>query len=431
MTCYETLRASAPAADAPMAHHFVKWWRNKFRNGYKKFSRTEGERTDTEELVGRAASQCSAPPDILPSEARALLQPATPPPIPARKSEPYSKRPSPERHADNVDEKLPRLRFEELTCDVELQHPESSKQQPLQFSFTLYDLDGHGRMTKDDIAGIVSTIYESIGKSVTVPHYGSKTIQVRLTVVPEDGRPRSTRDRRERRRRRRREQAANVHVTPPAECADNSEDEHHDRLSNDDDASSKSSYSGDRQPPQRPPPVLRQRQSHHRHTRREQRERKHTKKRSGSLQRRELLEIIQANMEKNHLSFQASRKPCDTAANEEEIIHKYQKLRNRSYTVSDKPARAFQKLKTEANNNGYLDLASGGDSNLCRYDRYLHAVICSSARHAHTGYHHKHSQPPRHTRASHNPNPRSRSHDLPTKHHSTHNQPRVLQIIFL
>lgn len=38
MTCYETLRAPAPAANAPMAHHFVKWWRNKFRNGYKKFS---------------------------------------------------------------------------------------------------------------------------------------------------------------------------------------------------------------------------------------------------------------------------------------------------------------------------------------------------------------------------------------------------------
>ncbi|XP_023943354.2 protein naked cuticle homolog [Bicyclus anynana] len=428
MTCYETLRASAPAADAPMAHHFVKWWRNKFRNGYKKFSiGTEGERTDTEELVGRAASQCSAPPDILPSEARALLQPATPPPVPARKTEPYAKRPpSPERHTEDVDEKQPRLRFEELTCDVELQHPESSKQQPLQFSFTLYDLDGHGRMTKDDIAGIVSTIYESIGKSVTVPHYGSKTIQVRLTVVPEDGRPLNPRDRRERRRRRR--EQADVPLTPPAECAEHSEDEHHDRLSNDDDASSKSSYSGDRQPPQRPPPLLRQRPSHHRHARREPRERKHSKKRSGSLQRRELLEIIQANMEKNHMSFQASRKPCETVANEEEITHKYQKLRNRSYTVSDKPAHAFQKSKTEANNNGYLDLASGGDSNLCRYDRYLHAVICSSARHAHTGYHQKHSQPPRHTRT--HQNPRSRSHDLPTQHHSTQ-QPRVLQIIFL
>lgn len=38
----------------------------------------EGERTDTEELVGRAASQCSATPDLLPSEARALLAPEVP-----------------------------------------------------------------------------------------------------------------------------------------------------------------------------------------------------------------------------------------------------------------------------------------------------------------------------------------------------------------
>lgn len=59
------------------------------------------------------------------------------------------------------------------------------KTQPVQFSFTLYDLDGHGKITKDDIAGIVSTIYESLGKSVVVPHYGSKTINVRLTVSPD------------------------------------------------------------------------------------------------------------------------------------------------------------------------------------------------------------------------------------------------------
>lgn len=151
-----------------------------------------------------------------------------------------------------------------------------------------------------DIAGIVSTIYESIGKSVTVPHYGSKTIQVRLTVVPEDGTVRSQRDRRDRRRRRREEPA----VTTPPDCVDHSDDEQRERLSPDDDASSKSSCSADRRPPQRPP------QSHHRshrHPRREHRERRHLKKRSGSLQRRELLEIIQANMEKNHLSFQASR----------------------------------------------------------------------------------------------------------------------------
>lgn len=46
-------------------------------------------------------------------------------------------------------------------------------------------MDGYGKITKDDIAGIVSTIYESIGKSVVVPHYGSKTINVRLTVSPD------------------------------------------------------------------------------------------------------------------------------------------------------------------------------------------------------------------------------------------------------
>lgn len=420
MTCYETLRAPAPAADAPMAHHFVKWWRNKFRNGYKKFSiGTESERTDTEELVGRAASQCSAPPDLLPSEARALLQP-TPPPVPARNSEHiYKKMTSSEKLTEKVEDKQPRMRFEELTCDVELKHPESSKQQPLQFSFTLYDLDGHGRMTKDDIAGIVSTIYESIGKSVTVPHYGSKTIQVRLTVVPEGGPTRNHRERR-RRRRREQEQPSGATIQADSNCVDNSEDEHHDRLSNDDDASSKSSCS-EIQPPLRPAPVLRHRQ---RHARREHRERKHVKKRSGSLQRRELLEIIQANMEKNHLSFQTKRKPCDPVANEEEITSKYQKLRNRSYTVTDKTA--FQKSKPEPSNNGYLDLACGGDSNLCRYDRYLHAVICSSARHAHTGYHQKQAQPAKH-RGPHL-KARSRSHDMPQ---AQTNQPRVLQIIFL
>ncbi|KAM3967519.1 LOW QUALITY PROTEIN: NKD inhibitor of WNT signaling pathway naked cuticle [Aphomia sociella] len=431
MTCYETLRTSAPAADAPMAHHFVKWWRNKFRNGYKKFSiATESERTDTEELVGRAASQCSAP-HLLPSEARAFLQPSSSPqPRPSRPSyEPTYKTPPSPTPEDPCEDK-PRLRFEELTCDVELKHPEPSKQQPLQFSFTLYDLDGHGRMTKDDIAGIVSTIYESIGKSVTVPHYGSKTIQVRLTVVPEDGSARSHRDRREGRRRRPREHPSAAPVAPP-ECPEPSDEEQRDILSHDDDASSKSSCSGDRRPPQRQKESLSNSRSHHH--RKEQKEGKHMKKRSGSLQRRELLEIIQANMEKNHLSFQTSRKPCDQVANEEEVMCKYQKHRKRSYTINERPEKtmnAFHKVKSENNRNGYLDLASGGDSNLCRYDRYLHAVICSSAKHAHTGYHQKQTHTPRNGRAAHSRTPRPRSHDLPTQSQTPH-QPRVLQIIFL
>lgn len=169
---------------------------------------------------------------------------------------------------------------------------------------TIFDINRHNKLFVShfqDIAGIVSTIYESIGKSVTVPHYGSKTIQVRLTVVPEDGNTRSQRERREGRRRRRREPAAPAAAPEPNIHSD---EEQQERLSPDDDASSKSSCSGDRRPTHRPtPPAPRP----HRHHRKDHRERKHAKKRSGSLQRRELLEIIQANMEKNHLSFQASR----------------------------------------------------------------------------------------------------------------------------
>lgn len=388
--------------------------------------------------MGRTTSQCSAPPDLLPSEARAMLQP-TPPPPPPRITRPaplsqepcYKPPPSPVTTTPNNNEdNEPRLRFEELTCDVELKHSETSKQKPLQFSFTLYDLDGHGRMTKDDIAGIVSTIYESIGKSVTVPHYGSKTIQVRLTVVPEESKPRTPRERREGRRRRRRE-FSSVKSARLNDDFEHTDDEQREILSLDDDVSSKSSCSGDRRPTQRSTAFIYPRS--HRYARREQRERKHTKKRSGSLQRRELLEIIQANMEKNHLSFQASRKPCDSLANDDEFTTKYQKLRNRSNTVSEKPSNAFQNIKSENSANGYLDLASGGDSHLCRYDRYLHAVICSSAKHAHSGYHQKQAPPqpppppPRTPRA---PPARSRSHDLPARAHSN-KQPRVLQIIFL
>ncbi|XP_067643471.1 protein naked cuticle isoform X2 [Eurosta solidaginis] len=96
-----------------------------------------------------------------------------------------------QRHSSSHHQgKEERIRLEEFTCDVSVEGGKST--QPLQFSFTFYDLDGHhGKITKDDIVGIVYTIYESIGKSVVVPHCGSKTINVRLTVSPE-GKSKST-----------------------------------------------------------------------------------------------------------------------------------------------------------------------------------------------------------------------------------------------
>uniref|UniRef100_A0A1A9ZUB2 Protein naked cuticle homolog n=1 Tax=Glossina pallidipes TaxID=7398 RepID=A0A1A9ZUB2_GLOPL len=102
----------------------------------------------------------------------------------------YSLNTSHMHHAYNHQNSDERIRLEEFTCDVSVEGDKSS--QPLQFSFTFYDLDGHhGKITKDDIVGIVYTIYESIGKSVVVPHCGSKTFNVRLTVSPE-GKPKSS-----------------------------------------------------------------------------------------------------------------------------------------------------------------------------------------------------------------------------------------------
>ncbi|XP_031630898.1 protein naked cuticle [Contarinia nasturtii] len=152
-----------------MAGNIVKWWKHKILGGYKQFSVLQECATDSEELIYpiRAPSSCSAPPDLLLTGDRnkdAKVQTSTP-----------------RNDAISSD----RVLLEEFTCDVSVEGGGKSTQ-PLQFSFTFYDLDGHhGKITKDDIAGIVYTIYESIGKSVVVPHCGSKTINVRLTVSPD------------------------------------------------------------------------------------------------------------------------------------------------------------------------------------------------------------------------------------------------------
>lgn len=138
--------------------------------------------------------------------------------------------------------------------------------------------------------------------------------------------------------------------------------------------------------------------------------------------------IVNTFKKNNHNVNFIHRKPTDPAANDDDINIKYQKLRNRSHTISEKPvtANTFHKPKTDTAGHGYLDLASGcGDSNLCRYDRYLHAVICSSARHANTGYHQKQSPKIRSPAST-----KTRSHEYPQQV-NTSAHPRVLQIIFL
>ena len=72
--------------------------------------------------------------------------------------------------------------LKEFECDVSVAEGDRRRQE---FSFTLYDFDGHGKITKDDIAGLVTTIYDTLGASIQVPPCGSKTIKVKLTVSPD------------------------------------------------------------------------------------------------------------------------------------------------------------------------------------------------------------------------------------------------------
>lgn len=91
--------------------------------------------------------------------------------------------PCQEKITERTAEEKPQLKLEEFECDVSVKTEGGMEKQ--EFLFTLYDLDGHGNITKDDIAGLVRSIYEAVGSSVKLPHSGSKTIKVRLTVSPD------------------------------------------------------------------------------------------------------------------------------------------------------------------------------------------------------------------------------------------------------
>lgn len=152
--------------------------------------------TDSEELLSKVQTTTSnAPPDLLltnnikqqPSKTSAHANNLVTEQENLKKVAPDTKGKIQKRHSIATTRHFEQnnIKFEEFPSDSILYSPSNKTTQPVQFSFTLYDLDGHGKITKDDIAGIVSTIYDSIGKKVAVPHYGKKTINVKLTVSPE------------------------------------------------------------------------------------------------------------------------------------------------------------------------------------------------------------------------------------------------------
>ncbi|XP_041375345.1 protein naked cuticle homolog 2-like isoform X2 [Gigantopelta aegis] len=81
----------------------------------------------------------------------------------------------------NNEDKLDRTRLsiEEFECGVQFEGSENSKQE---WSFTLYDFDGHGRITKEDLASLLKALYDAVGSSIKLPENGTKTLKLRLTV---------------------------------------------------------------------------------------------------------------------------------------------------------------------------------------------------------------------------------------------------------
>ncbi|XP_053982527.1 protein naked cuticle homolog 2 [Hylaeus anthracinus] len=160
-----------------MATGLVKWWRTRFLAGYRPFSvvgNTEG--SDSEELLASISAPCSGSP----SESKPILLETEAPQVAVDAS--TSPTPATGNDEQPTVTTTKQLSFEEFECDVSVAEGDRRRQE---FSFTLYDFDGHGKITKDDIAGLVTTIYDTLGASIQVPPCGSKTIKVKLTVSPD------------------------------------------------------------------------------------------------------------------------------------------------------------------------------------------------------------------------------------------------------
>ncbi|KAL3289488.1 hypothetical protein HHI36_022909 [Cryptolaemus montrouzieri] len=420
-----------------MANNLVKWWRTKFLNGYKQFSDCGDVKiSDTEELLGRYDSEdenfdrirrCQTPP----SQERL----ESPVPQPENNREPSKTESSPRR-----------INLEEFFCDVSVENTSPPGPEKQEFSFTLYDFDGHGKITKDDIAGLVTTIYEAIGSSVKVPHCGSKTIKVKLTVSPEErnntsqkntenGKNSNVRYKKDinvtirqgtkehrrycksnsKNRRKHRCCVREEETQQKHQCCKKEEDtEEHNIVSDDfSDVCSRLSSASSSEDDCENDHFSDQEQNRQRHRQKKFNLRddsrytiptlflkdiynhqekcnknKKGRNRSSSLQRQELLEIIQANMEKNNLSFQNIGKQCtspetpDIKSPVTESKH-HHKHKATTRTESSSPLHHYFANMVEPT-QFYVDLASLQNATQLpanyKYDKLLDAVIGVSNR---------------------------------------------------
>eukprot|EP00069_Balaena_mysticetus_P003843 bmy_04251T0 len=106
---------------------------------------------------------------------------AKPMPSPAAEGRPRPRRlpRKPNRRVINY-VRLLSVCVQELQCDVSVE--EDSRQE---WTFTLYDFDNNGKVTREDITSLLHTIYEVVDSSVNHSPTSSKTLRVKLTVAPD------------------------------------------------------------------------------------------------------------------------------------------------------------------------------------------------------------------------------------------------------
>lgn len=69
--------------------------------------------------------------------------------------------------------------FGAVDCDVSL----DAEKETQEWAFTLYDFDGHRRITREDLSSVLKSISEALACSVILPPSGSRKLRLRLSVV--------------------------------------------------------------------------------------------------------------------------------------------------------------------------------------------------------------------------------------------------------
>ncbi|XP_013407066.1 protein naked cuticle homolog 1 isoform X2 [Lingula anatina] len=81
---------------------------------------------------------------------------------------------------DKKSEKPKELDVEEFECGVSVEGTDKEE-----WSFTLYDFDGKGKITKEDLITLMKSLYDAVGSTVKLPENGNKSLKLRLTISPE------------------------------------------------------------------------------------------------------------------------------------------------------------------------------------------------------------------------------------------------------